>query len=100
MRPMLTVLRCRILLVILCILVNSLSLMSLLPYLLLSLLICSDIFFVVLADLTKAMLTPILGERPTSADLDLARVGLDAPLKAPLPAGTGPSTRMPPGCRG
>lgn len=48
-----------------------------------------------LDNLTKAILTPIPGERPTSADLDLARVGLDAPLKALLPAGAGPSTRMP-----
>lgn len=52
--------------------------------------------FVVLASLTKAMMTLIPRERPTPADLDLARVGLDVPLKAPLAAGTSPSARASP----
>lgn len=37
-----------------------------------------------LGDLTKAMQTPVEGEAPTLAGVDLARVGLDAPPKAPL----------------
>ena len=35
-------------------------------------------------DLTTAMQTPLAGEMPAPADLDLARVGLDAGPKAPL----------------
>ena len=54
-----------------------------------------NIFFCFLADLTKAMDTPIPGERPAPADLDLARVGLRAPLKSPQHLGAGPSERAP-----
>ena len=54
-------------------------------------------FFHFLADLTKAMDTPIPGERPAPADLDLARVGLHAPTKSPLQLGASPLERAPPG---
>ena len=40
--------------------------------------------FCFLASLTKAMETSILGEKPAPVGLDLARVGLHAPSKAPL----------------
>ena len=52
--------------------------------------------FVVLASLTKAMMTPIPREKPAPDDLDLAHVGLDVPPKAPLAAGAGPSARASP----
>ena len=52
--------------------------------------------FCFLASLTKAMETPILGEKPTPVSLDLARVGLRAPPKAPLQVGAGPSEHAPP----
>jgi hypothetical protein len=55
------------------------------------------VFFCFLVDLTKAMGTPILGEKPAPTDLDLARVGLHAPPKAPLQRGAGPSEHAPPG---
>ena len=43
-------------------------------------------------DLTKAMQTPIEGEVPSPAGVDLAPVGLDAPPKEPLfPRRAGPS---------
>lgn len=45
----------------------------------------------VLVNLTRAMETPIPGESPTPEGVDLARVGLDAPPKAPLPTGAGTS---------
>ena len=41
-------------------------------------------FYFFLGDLTTAMQTPLVGEMPVPADLDLARVGLDAGPKAPL----------------
>ena len=40
--------------------------------------------FCFLVGLTKVMETPILGEKPAPVGLDLARVGLHAPLKALL----------------
>lgn len=43
--------------------------------------------FVLTGDLTKALKTPVEGEVPPPADLDLACVGLDAPPKALLPLG-------------
>ena len=47
--------------------------------------------FAFLGDLTKAMQTPLPGEVPLPANMDLARVGLDASLKAPLlMGGVGP----------
>ena len=52
-------------------------------------------FFRFLADLTKAMETPILGEKPAPAGLDLTQVGLRAPLKASLQLGASPSEHAP-----
>ena len=46
--------------------------------------------FCLLVGLTKAMETPISGEKPTPDGVDLARVGLHAPSKAPLQVGAGP----------
>lgn len=46
-------------------------------------------------DLTKAMAMPVAGEMPIPPSLDLARVGLGAFPKAPLPAAAGPSARGP-----
>jgi hypothetical protein len=49
-------------------------------------------FYILLGDLTKAMETLLLGEKPSPVDLDLAYVGLDASPKAPLLiGGAGPS---------
>ena len=48
-------------------------------------------FFRFLAGLTKEMGTPIPREKPAPVDLDLARVGLHAPLKASLQLGAGHS---------
>ena len=53
-------------------------------------------FFHFLAGLTKAMETPIPGEKPAPTSLDLARVGLRAPLKASLQLGAGPPEHAPP----
>jgi hypothetical protein len=50
----------------------------------------SNVFFCFLADLTKAMGTPIPKEKSAPVDLDLAQVGLHAPSKAPLQVGAGP----------
>lgn len=44
-----------------------------------------------LVGLTQAMETPVPGEMPAPDGVDLARVGLDAPSKAPLDFGAGPS---------
>ena len=52
--------------------------------------------FCFLARLTKAMETLIPGEKPAPVGLDLARVGLHAPPKAPLQVGAGPSEHAPP----
>lgn len=63
-------------------------------------LLCSNTFVsstFCLGDLTKTMVVPIVGEVPIPAGLDLARVGLGALPKAPLPTGAGPSTRGPTG---
>jgi hypothetical protein len=52
-------------------------------------------FYIFLGDLTIAMETPLLGEKPLLADLDLAYVGLDAGPKAPLLiGGAGPSASV------
>ena len=53
-------------------------------------------FFHFLADLIKTMETPIPREKTTLAGLDLARVGLRAPLKASLQLGAGPPEHAPP----
>ena len=46
--------------------------------------------FCLLGGLTKTMETPIPGEMPAPDGVDLARVGLHAPPKAPLQVGAGP----------
>jgi hypothetical protein len=47
--------------------------------------------FAFAGDLTKDMQTPAEGDVPLSANLDLARVGSDAPPKVPLfPERAGP----------
>lgn len=51
--------------------------------------------FRVLADLTKAMRTPMVGDRLISPGVDLARMGLGDLPKAPLEPGAGPSTSVP-----
>jgi hypothetical protein len=49
------------------------------------------LFLLFLGDLTKAKNTPLPGEVPPPADLDLDRVGLDAGPKAALMGGARPS---------
>jgi hypothetical protein len=46
-------------------------------------------FYIFLGDLTTAMETPLLGEKPSPTDLDLAYVGLDASPKASAPVCSG-----------
>ena len=55
----------------------------------------SNMFFHFLAGLTKAMETPIPGEKPALAGLDLARVGLRAPPMTSLQLGADPSEHAP-----